>query len=210
VKKQPVINNDDMAQHKGQRLRKMKVATWKIRGITGKKQELQTELQERKIDIAVITETKKRNKCSEDIGEYIMIYSGVPDNKWAASGVAVLIRKDWKNKIQDYIWISDRIVVTMLSLLNQNFTIVEVYAPIEGKEQETEELYSELHVIDKTPKKENIIIAGDFNGRIGNQPVPECIGQNGEHVINHNGTVLRDFSTFNKLKITNSFYNTKT
>jgi hypothetical protein len=52
---------------------------------------------------------------------------------------------------------------------------VEVYVPIGGKEQETEEFYNKLrHVIDKIPKKENIIIA-DFNGRIGNQPIPECI-----------------------------------
>jgi exonuclease III len=107
-----------MAQHKGQRLRKMKVATWNIRGITGKKEELQTELQKRKIDIAVITETKKKNKGSEDIGKYITIYSGVPDNEWAASGVAILIRKDWKNKIQDYTWISDRILIIRLSLRN--------------------------------------------------------------------------------------------
>jgi hypothetical protein len=34
-----------------------------------------------------------------------------------------------------------------------NFTIVGVYAPIEGKEQETEEFYNELQVIDKIPKK---------------------------------------------------------
>jgi hypothetical protein len=53
-----------------------------------------------------------------------MIYSGVPDNKWAASGVKILIRKDWKNKLQDYTRISDRIVVTRLSLLNRNFTIL--------------------------------------------------------------------------------------
>jgi hypothetical protein len=30
-----------------------------------------------------------------------------------------------------------------------------------------------------------------------------------EHVINHNGTALRDFCAFNKLKITNSFYRHK-
>jgi hypothetical protein len=80
VEKRTVINDDDLAQHKGKRLRKMKVATWNIRGITGK-MELHTELQKRKIDIAVITETKKKDKGSEDIGKYIMIYSGVPDNK---------------------------------------------------------------------------------------------------------------------------------
>jgi hypothetical protein len=90
-----------------------------------------------------------------------------------------------------------------------NFSNSGVYAPIEGKEQETEEFYTELQVTDKIPKKENIIIAGDFNGRTDNQPISEGIGPNGEQVINHNGTALRDFSTFNKLKITNSFYRQK-
>ena len=61
-----------------------------------------------------------------------------------------------------------------IKVLNRNFTIVGVYAPVEGKEQETEEFYRELQqIIDKIPKKENIILAGDINGRIGNQPIPE-------------------------------------
>jgi len=32
-----------------------------------------------------------------------------------------------------------------------------------------------------------------FNGRIGNQPVSECIELYGEQVMNHNGAALRDF-----------------
>jgi len=62
--------------------------------------------------------------------------------------------------------------------------------------------------MDKIPKKENIILAGDFNGRTGNQPIPECIGMYGEQVTNHNGAAMRDFCAFNKLKI-NSFYTYK-
>jgi len=63
--------------------------------------------------------------------------------------------------------------------------------------------------MDNIPKKENIILAGDFNGRIGNRPIPECIGTYGEQVTNHNGAALREFCAFNKLKITNSFYRHK-
>jgi len=107
-------------------------------------EELQTELLKRKIDIAVITETKKKNKGSEDKGNYLMIYCGVPANQWASSGVAIAIRKDWQHKIQDYTWISDRIIETRIKVLNRNFTIVGVYAPAEGKEQDTEEFYREL------------------------------------------------------------------
>jgi len=40
---------------------------------------------------------------------------------------------------------------------------VGVYAPVEGKEQETEEFYRELQQsMDKIPKKENIILSGDL------------------------------------------------
>ena len=61
--------------------------------------------------------------------------------------------------------------------MNKRFTIVVVYAAVEAKEQDTEEFYRDLQQrMDKIPKKENIILAGDFNGRIGNQPIPECIG----------------------------------
>jgi len=70
--------------------------------------ELQTELLKRKTDIAIITETKRKNKGSEDIGNYVMISCGVPANQWESSRVAIAIRKDWKHKIQDYTWISDR------------------------------------------------------------------------------------------------------
>jgi exonuclease III len=143
-----------------------KVATWNVRGIAEKMEELQTEL-------------LKRN-----IGKYVMNYSGVPANHWASSGVVIVIRKDWKHGIQDYTWISDRIIETRIQILNRNFTIVGVYVLVEGKEQDTEEFYRDLQQsMDKIPKKENILVAGDFNGRIDNQPNPECIGENGVRSI---------------------------
>jgi len=73
-----------------------------------------------------------------------------------------------------------------------------------------EELYMKLQQsMDRIPKKEIIILAGDFNGRIGNQPIPKCTGTYGEQVMNQIGAALRNFCAFNKLKITNSFYRHK-
>jgi len=101
-----------------------------------------------------------------------MIYCGVPANQWASSAVTIANRKDLKQKIQDHTWISDRIIETRIKLLNRNFTIVRSYASVKGKEQNTEEFYRELQqIMDKIP----IILAGDFNGSTGNQPIPECI-----------------------------------
>jgi hypothetical protein len=52
-----------------------------------------------------------------------MIYCGVPANQWASSGVAIVIRKDWKRKIQDYIWTSGGIIATRIKVLNRNFLV---------------------------------------------------------------------------------------
>jgi len=65
-----------------------------------------------------------------------MIYCGVPANQSVSSGVAFAFRKDWKHKIQDYTWISDRIIATTVRVLHRNFTIVRLNVPVEGKEQE--------------------------------------------------------------------------
>jgi exonuclease III len=75
------------------------VATWNVRGITHKLDELNRELRNRKIDIAVISEIKRKSKGSKELENYVMIYSEVPREEWASSGVAILVRKDWKNRI---------------------------------------------------------------------------------------------------------------
>ena len=51
-----------------------------------------------------------------------------------------------------------------------------------------------------------ITIAGDLNARIGNDPVANVVGNNGEHVLNNNGQKLIDFAVTNNFKITNSFF----
>jgi hypothetical protein len=54
----PTLKYDSKARLNTQRIGKLKVATWNVRGIAEKTEELQTELLKRKIDIAIITETK--------------------------------------------------------------------------------------------------------------------------------------------------------
>jgi len=93
-KKRADTQYDYRASFDGQRFGKLKIATWKVRGIAEKTEELQTEQLKRKTDIAIITETKKKKQGSEDIGNYAMIYCGVPANQWVSSGVANAITKD--------------------------------------------------------------------------------------------------------------------
>jgi hypothetical protein len=54
-----------------------------------------------------------------------------------------------------------------------------------------------------------IILAGDFNARVGAQLIGKCIGSEGEQTVNNNGRDLTDFCLFNKFKITDTFFRCK-
>jgi exonuclease III len=123
-----------------------------------------------------------------------MIYSGAPREEWASSGVEILVKKYWKNRIIDYKWISPRIVQLGLKILIYTATIIDIYAPVEGKTTETEEFYDDLQAaVDKNNKQDYLILAGDFNARVGAQPVDKQIGSEGEQTVNNNGQDLTDF-----------------
>jgi exonuclease III len=46
---------------------KLKIATWNVRGISHKSEELTKELEERKIDISIVLESKKRRTRVQQI-----------------------------------------------------------------------------------------------------------------------------------------------
>jgi hypothetical protein len=58
-----------------------------------------------------------------------MIYRGVPLNRRASRGVAILVNKKWRNRITSYEYISERTVMTKLKIDRGHVMIVGVYAP---------------------------------------------------------------------------------
>ena len=60
----------------------MKIGFWNVRGLYDKEKLLQGELKKKvSVGIAVIPETKKKLKGSQELEDYILLYSGVPMNK---------------------------------------------------------------------------------------------------------------------------------
>jgi len=52
-----------------------------------------------KVDIAGIPETKKKWKGSQELEDYILLHIGVPMNKRAAAGIAIMIKVKFKKRI---------------------------------------------------------------------------------------------------------------
>jgi len=88
----------------------MKIGVWNVRGLYGKEKLLQEELKKANVDIAVIPETKKKLKSSQELDDYILLYSGVPTNTRAAAGIAIMIKAKFRKRIHSYVFVNERIL----------------------------------------------------------------------------------------------------
>jgi exonuclease III len=58
---------------------------------------------------------------------------------------------------------------------------VYTYAPVEGEEEESDKFYEKLQTfLNKINKNDMIMLMGDFNARVGNSKIEQCIGTFGE------------------------------
>jgi len=188
----------------------MKIGVWNVRGFYGKEKLLQEELKKANVDIAVIPETKKKLKGSQELEDYILLYSGVPTNKRAAAGIAIMIKAKFKKRIQSYMIVNERILQLRYKLQRGYLTLLAVCASEEGKIEQMEEFYETLQdQIDKIYKKDYIVVAGDYNARVGKIPIDGIMGTNGESTSNSNGHKLKEFASVNELQITNTFFRQK-
>jgi hypothetical protein len=86
----------------------------------------------KKIDIAILSETKKKLKGSKELEHYILNYGAVPQEKRASTGVAIMINKKLTNRIYSYDFINERIVTIRPGMDRAYISIVGTYAAEEG------------------------------------------------------------------------------
>ena len=90
-----------------------------------------------------------------------------------------------------------------------NITIIQVYAPTSGHDDsEVDHFYQQLQeTIDKTPKKDILVVQGDWNAKGGKDAQAdwgEVCGPYCNVETNERGLRLLEFATFNKLVLTNT------
>ncbi|XP_030763134.1 craniofacial development protein 2-like [Sitophilus oryzae] len=159
-----------------------------------KDQEIINELKSNNIDICSISETKKKGKGKYEIDDYTLIYSGVSRDKGTFG--------------KEYI--SDRILLVILNVNKENIHLISVYAPDISKDRaERESFYEELQeAVDRIQAKDKIVIMGDLNARVGNEPLGGVTQRFNEEVMNDNGDLLKAFCAVNALRINNTFLDT--
>ena len=96
-----------------------------------------------------------------------VFFSGKEDKH--EHGVGFLVHKDIVNTVMGCRPVSSRLITIRLRAAPFNITIIQAYAPISDyDDNKIEELSDQLqNVIDQTPKKDILVVQGDWNAKVG-------------------------------------------
>ena len=96
----------------------------------------------------------------------------------------------------------------------QRVTIVMCYSPTNtAEEADKDHFYAQLQsTIDKTPKRDMLILMGDLNAKIGsnNTDRERVMVRHGDGNMNENGELLADFCAINNLTVGGALFLHKT
>ena len=89
-----------------------------------------------------------------------------------------------------------------------NITVIQAYAPTSNAEEaEVEWFYEDLQeLLELTPKKDVLLIVGDWNAKGGSQETPGVTGKFGLGMQNEAGQRLIQFGQENALVIANTLF----
>ena len=124
--------------------------------------------------------------------------------------VGFLVHKDIVNTVMGCRQVTSRFITIRLKAVPFNITIVQAYAPTsEYNDNKIEEFYDQLqNAIDQTPKKDILVVQGDWNAKVGRDVCGNWQGICGsfsDDDTNERGLRLLEFATFNDLELANTF-----
>ena len=138
-----------------------------------------------------------------------MWFSG--DQEKHQHGVGFIVRKEITGCIISCTPVSSRIIMIRVSAKPVNFTVIQIYAPTSDYEDEVvEAFYEELErTIKKVPKKDLLIIQGDWNAKVGPDSYTQWAGTVGKFSTgetNERGLRLLEFASAHRLTLANTLF----
>ena len=123
-------------------------------------------------------------------------------------GVAIMVNERVRNAVLGCNLINNRMISVHFQGKPFNITVIRVYAPTSNAEEaEVERFYEDLQdLLELTPKKDVLLIIGDWNAKVGSQETPGVTGKFGLGIWNEAGQRLIEFCQENALVITNTLF----
>ena len=173
--------------------------------------ELVEELRQEEWDMVMVNETWRTDKEEHWTTEDDHVFAGAGHDS-GRKGVGILLHKRWCKNVIRFKPVSERICLLDVKILDLVYRFVSVYFPDSSyPDAEVQKVYDTLTEIrqDATKNKYKLVIAGDFNAKVGdddeNEMHPSC-GRFGYGEQNSRGQWLLTWSSVNALKISNTMF----
>lgn len=160
-------------------------------------------------DIIGLCEVRRLGEKIIEDDEYIFYYIGQTKG---LHGVGFLVKRKYKENIIKFTGISERVCILEIKLGNQDFAIIQAYAPTENSSQEEiDRFYEDLAKAHDSISTEYIVSMGDFNAQIGTPKNYEysTTGEHGYGTRSARGTRLIQYAQEYNLKIINTMFKQK-
>ena len=187
------------------------IGTWNVRTLhaVGKMEALEHEMERYHWNILGLSETRWKNQVETTTNAGHMFYYSGKDGRHE-HGVGVLMHKDTVNSVMGCRPVSSRIIAISMRASPFNITSIQAYAPTSDYDDtEIEVFYEQLQeVLDETPKKDILIVQGDWNAKVGEDATKDWKGICGPYSnsqTNERGILLLEFASYNDLFLTNTF-----
>ena len=189
---------------------RVKIGQWNVRGLNalGKLSILGNEMERLDISMCGLSETKWSGSGHfKTLDGHTVLYSGKTGREH--HGVAIWINKNTSSSLASYNPISNRVILATFNSKPRDVTIVQCYAPtVDKQDEEIEQFYRDLaQAITDVPKRNILLITGDFNARVGEDATEtDVLGKYGHGKRNDRGQTLVDFCAEHRLVVSNTLF----
>ena len=190
------------------------VSTWNVRTLNtpGKLEELTHTLNTYKWNVLGLCEMRLKEMKKTTHKGHKIYFSGRDDRH--KEGMGFLVHKNKISAVMGCRPISIRLITIRLQASPFNFTIVLVYVPTTTHSVEKiKDFYQQIQeVIVETPKKDILVVKGDWNAKIGEDAQKDWKGTCGPYCnteTNERDLRLLEFAMINNLNVTNAFHHHK-
>ena len=191
---------------------KLRVATLNTGTLSGRFREIAAVLEERRVDICCMQETKWVGSKAYAMGSgYKLIYHGKKNEVDGTQyGVGIALSPSLVDAVTDTIPISDRILAVRVEFHGNSLFVVSAYAPQTGRPQaEKEAFYTQLNaLLDKKRDDERLLLGGDFNGHVGTACAAYKRNHGGRATgsLNDDGIRILELAAQRDLAVVNTFF----
>ncbi|EYB98255.1 hypothetical protein Y032_0133g1803 [Ancylostoma ceylanicum] len=182
-----------------------RIAFLNVGTLTGRSRELAAALEDRRIDLRAVQETRWSGNKSKDIGhDFKVVYNGSTKTR---NGVGIVVSQRCRDSIAEVQRFDDRLMKVVVTTAEQRLHFFSAYAPQTGCcEQVKDDFWMLLD--EKTAEElmeDTIVVAGDLNGHVGAaKDGYTCHGGFGYGIRNDDGERILEYADSHDLVIMNT------